>query len=78
MSNIWEKVVNVLNDQQIKDFFSGKTSPVIKTENVVTVDAKTIQQAGIYIVGGLVLSALVTATIIAIAIRSAFKSINVR
>lgn len=76
MNAIWEKIVNVLNDQQIKDFFSGKTSPVIKTENVVKVDTATITLAGKWIVGGLLASALLTSLIIGLFIKWALKPVS--
>jgi hypothetical protein len=76
MNQIWEKVVNILNDQQIKDFFTGKTSPTIKTENVVKVDEATLNKAGMYILGGFVSSALIIAFVIAWAIKSSAKAIK--
>ena len=76
MNAIWEKIVNVLNDQQIKDFFSGKTSPVIKTESVVKMDPSTITLAGQWIVGGLLASAVVTGLIIGLFIKWAMKPVS--
>ncbi|PWK27014.1 hypothetical protein LV89_01826 [Arcicella aurantiaca] len=76
MNQIWEKIVNVLNDQQIKDFFSGKTSPVIKTENNVTIAKETITQAGQWIAGGFVLSAIIIGLFVKWAVSSGVKSIK--
>lgn len=76
MNQIWEKVIAVLNDQQIKDFFSGKTSPVIKTESVVKADAETLKTAGMYIISGLVASGVVVGVFILIAGNMVVKAIK--
>jgi len=58
MANWIDKVVDGLSSQELKDFISGKSTPTIKTENSVTLDQKTLDRAGAWILGGLIGSAL--------------------
>lgn len=76
MNSVWEKIANALNSQTIQDWVSGKVTPTIKTDNVVTVNNQTLQTAGMYIVGGFIASAVIISVTIAIVIRSAAKRIT--
>lgn len=75
MANWLEKIADALSSQQLQDFISGKTSPTIKTENTVTVDNKTIDRAGVWIIGGFVGSAILIGLFIKWGTSSAAKYI---
>ena len=75
MANWLEKIAYALSSQQLQDFVSGKTSPTIKTENTVTVDNKTIDRAGVWIIGGFVGSAILIGFFIKWGTSSAAKYI---
>ena len=76
MNSVIEKIANALSSQTIQDWVSGKTVPTIKTDNVVTVSDPTLKTAGLYIIGGLIASAIIIGGIVAWAIRSATKRIT--
>lgn len=75
MASWIDKIVDGLSSQEIKDFISGKTAPTIKTDNTVTVDNKTIDRAGAWILGGFIGSAVLIGLFIKWGTSSAAKYI---
>lgn len=76
METVWERAIKILSDADLKAVLTGKVSPVIKTQNEVKLDKDSITEAGKWIVGGLIGSAIVSGLIIGLFIRWSIKGIK--
>lgn len=76
MASILDKLSNILSDQEIKDFLTGKKNPQLNVNTQVEMEAETLKSLAIYLFLALAGFALVLAYLLFWAMKMALKGIK--